>query len=157
MRSLAPPADAMAPKTKIPNSGLYECIKRFSRPSLSVTAAEIPQVHKLAVICDKFMEQRVQALVQGCGNRPLLRSYSSDGTPIKTQYKMRKTTDKVKVTRAGKAVKEYLIQVAFFREAPALGGRPTSVVRFKPPLAMTHGKTASAQFAAGLEFGPTLR
>ena len=58
--------------------------------------------------------------------------------------------------RSGKGSIEYLVQTVYYRYYDRALKANTAVL-IRDPLPLTHGKTALALFAAGLEFDPTLR
>ena len=103
-----------------------------------------------------FLNERVHNVIREAGEAPILSSYSSDGTPIKTVQRMVAADDKHRVVRKGGSGMEYLVE-RFFVSAKKKFGQPVAAVSFRDPVPMTAGKSAWAIFACGRQFMPTVR
>ena len=82
----------------------------------------------------------------------MLRSFSSDCTPIKTSMAVRFRV----VARFGFKCCEFLMRVCFYRYHTDLGGTEDAVV-LGNPVPLTNGKSVDAQFTAGLTLSSSLR
>lgn len=111
---------------------------------------------KLSKVLQDFVEGRASSMIQDAQNLPILMSYSSDGTPIRTTMRVTSKHGTDVKTKVGKSTKEYLCQVAFYRTIDATGEASTTAV-MRGPLPLTHGKSCESIFAAGRSFCQTLR
>lgn len=131
-------------------------MRRYAQVSLVLGRAERAELERACEILKWYLASRARQLVVEAYGRPVLISYSSDGTPIKTQERIsRRLTKKMHVQRVGGAATEYLIQQCFVRYFDAHQVPRTAVV-LRDPLPLTEGKSAWAVFAAGRDFFPTL-
>ena len=79
--------------------------------------------------CDKLTEVlkyhlglEVRQLVADARGRPILSSYSNDGTPLRVTHRQTTTGSMGKITREGGAMHELLVQRAVYRTRDDTGG-----------------------------------
>lgn len=89
-------------------------------------------------------------------DRPLLLSYSGDGTPVQTKVNFSFGSGESMVRRSGYSTKEYYVHNCFamFKDEAR---QPQVRVLLRDPVPMTDGKTASAAAAIGMDFLPDPR
>eukprot|EP00969_Alexandrium_andersonii_P341100 15077681-Alexandrium_andersonii.AAC.1 len=132
-------------------------VKEFCGVGVVLDTPERREVEKVVEVCKVFFKQQAEQLVQAANGLPVLRSYSSDGTPLHTRARFStQVGQQQKVVREGGQTHEYLVQQAFLRYIDASGAAHTVPV-LRDPLPLTHGKGGWAVFQAGIEFLPTLR
>lgn len=108
--------------------------------------------HRLCAVIVAFLEASVRQLLQYCCDRPVLVSYGSDGTPLKTRHSIsQQLSQHTTIRRSGFSGHELVLQNVFFRST-TVSGEP--LVRFLavPPRPMDDGKTAWHFFQAYSEF-----
>ena len=110
----------------------------------------------MAQCCQDHSTEKVKDLLGQAQRRAVLRSFSSDGTPLKTSIAAKSKVGLTQLTRVGMRSLEHLIRVCFYRYINDLG-QPVDAVQLAPPVPLTHGKSVDAQFTAGLDLGPSLR
>ena len=137
-------------------SSMFETIRKYSQTSASVPKDDTNGVFKLCICLKDFLKQNARDLVQDAADLPVLCSYSSDGTPIRTTMRITAALGKGTRRREGKATHEYLMQLAFYRSLD-LGGDSKTAVVMTGPVPLTHGKSSNAIFACGRSFFKTLR
>ena len=145
-----------ASSTQQDQINLFELVRKYSQSTASITNKDDKSMFKLAACCKDFLQQKASTLLLNALNMPVLCSYSSDGTPIRTNMSIRVQHGNTTTSRSGKATKEYLLQLAFYRTLDMSGAAKTVVV-MKGPLPLTEGKSANAQFVSGRDFFKTLR
>ncbi len=114
------------------------------------------EAQTLSLCLANYLVARAKAAVMDSDQAPLLRSYSSDGTPLRTQLRVCLAHCDENVKREGKRTLEYLMQLAFYRFRD-FAGQWHDRCLFKPPLPLTEGKATPALFAAYIAFDKTLR
>lgn len=134
-----------------------EMCRRFAKASL-VDKEGRRNIGMLCELLKSFLRRKALELIETAGGRPILLSYSSDGTPLTTRERLRLRLNgtAAPVVRVGGSSQEYLIQQVFVRRLDVDGNSRTEVV-LREPLPFTSGKAAWAVFAAGRDFFPTLR
>ena len=142
----------MAPKkAAAPAPGpqpLAGLLSEFAKPSLSADKQQVFQLTKIAITAQDYLRERLADVIADAGDRPVLLSYSSDGTPLRTHIKTTQKVGDLTIRREGKQTLEYLGQVAFARFLDStITHRSTCVL--VPPTPLTHGKTAPAIYFAG--------
>lgn len=109
--------------------------------------------------CKAMLSSQAARFIVEAGNRPLLLSYSNDGTPCKSRHKV-EGKDPAKpeksFTRSGFKTPEVLVQQVFLRRLDPAGGC-TSKCLMREPLALTEGKSGAAIFAVSQAWCPLLR
>ena len=135
---------------------ITDLIRTLAKPSSSHTSTQRSQVPKLCSFLYDSLYAGALQLVADAGVRPTLAYYSCDGTPIRTHLKAKAHVGCLTIRREGKQTQEYLAQVCFLRYADT-ATRTNSKCIFAPPLPMTEGKSAQAQFQAGLQVSVNLR
>ena len=102
-------------------------------------------MHQVAIGCQEHTKHLAAQLIKEAAGKPILRSYSSDGTPMKTAIAHKFKLGMHKIHRVGMKSLEYLLRV------------PHDACHLAPPIPLTNGKHFDTQFASGLDFGPSLR
>ena len=112
-------------------------------------------MERLLVAGKAMLEASVRKHINDAGELPVLVSYSSDGTPIKSthtvQYNLATTGEKSR--KRGHRQDEVLIQQAFVRYFDAAGHCHTKVL-LREALPLVHGKGGAANFACTREWCP---
>ena len=114
------------------------------------------EVDKLAEVLKHFTVAEARQLVADAHGRPIICSYSNDGTPMRTTTRVVSSGSLGKVKRVGGVGHELLVQRALFRTRGSLGDWHT-VMQVRDPLPLVHGKGGDAIFSAATEFLKTLR
>ena len=109
-----------------------DAICKYGKAGYSLTGGDRHDLPKLVEALKALFQQRASGLVLQTGGRPMLRSYSSDGTPLTVRERVVATHCAVRVVRVGGRGIEFLLQVAFARFADAEGKRHTRVVLRDP-------------------------
>ena len=132
--------------------------KRFAWVcSRASSKADLRNLQKLCEVVKSYMVSKAHQLVAEAGHMPVLVTYASDGTPLRVRQRMVLNAGVGSVTAArGKATDEYLVQIAFLRYLD-IDGQSHNTVVMREPLALTHGKSAMALFAAGQGLLPPVR
>ena len=96
---------------------IEDLVARYSKAvSGSLRTKERTEVLKLAEVLKAYSWGQANRLVMESGNKPLLYSYSADGTPITTKEKVvKRLAGKTKVRRVGSSTSEFLVQQGFVR------------------------------------------
>lgn len=104
------------------------------------------------------MEQSAKDLVLSASGRPVLCSYSSDGTPMKTAIRVVSDGDihKSSVVRHGRDCTEFLLQRSWYKTLNFKGEAVLSVL-IKDPLPLSDGKGADNCYTAAVRFAPLLK
>ena len=109
------------------------------------------QVDKLTEVLKAHSKLEARQLVVEAQGSPVLCSYSNDGTPVRTTVRKTTTGTMGRVVRMGGAGHELLCQRAVFRARGSTGEWKT-VMLFRDPLPLVHGKGGDAIFGAAVEF-----
>eukprot|EP00971_Amphidinium_carterae_P338831 6476353-Amphidinium_carterae.1 len=134
-----------------------EIVLEYGRPSCVVDKSEQTVVERASVILEDFLKQDFGAEVSSSLDLPLLRSFSTDGTPLKLKTQVSASSNQgIKVQRTGARGVELLCCIAFLRRH-GLDGRPVTKIQLAPPYPLEFGKNALALQACVQDFGPTLR
>lgn len=107
----------------------------------------------------KDMQQRqVSGFVEEAGQRPLLISYSNDGTQCRSMAKMKTPLPDATAAGAtkGRQTVEVLVQQVFMRYMDASGACKSRVLT-REPLHLSKGKSGAAIFSCSKDFIPLLR
>ena len=105
-----------------------------------------------------MLNQQAGAFVESAGQRPLLISYSDDGTPVsKAGYTLQYSEPTGhKASRRGNQGVEVLVQQVFLRFIEPTGECKSRCL-LREPVALTYGKKGDAIFACGRDLYPTVR
>lgn len=130
----------------------------FAKPGASLSdRSDRRDVQRLSEVSKAFLQGKVHDLISAHANdKPLVRSYSSDGTPILLNRAWTRMLGSRVIHRHGKASQEYMVERTFYRGANAEGEELTAVV-FRDPFALSDGKTGWHLMACQLEASPSLR
>lgn len=127
----------------------------LGRPSKVYNDQDADVAAKCAEIAKDTMHGRVRSMIAQAAGRPVLVSYSCDGTPIRAcKYFNERKADGSWMRRAGGAETEFLLQRAWLKTGSLLGPEITAPM-VGEPLAMNYGKSAFAHFCAADAFMPT--
>ena len=133
-----------------------QLIRNWSAPSRVASGEEGRVCDKLTEVLKQHLKLETRQLVTDARGRPILCSYSNDGTPLRAVTRKTTTGSMGKVTREGGAGHELLVQRAVYRTRDSTGGWKT-LMDMRDPLPLVHGKGADAIFSAAAEFQKTLR
>eukprot|EP00974_Lingulodinium_polyedra_P130659 11214688-Lingulodinium_polyedra.AAC.1 len=98
-----------------------------------------------------MLRSQGEDLIRESNNLPLLSSYSSDGTPLKTHRRIPlKSASGPKTRRSGQQPVEVLVQNQYLRCFDG-GGAPRSVAVIQDPVPFTRGRSGAALFACAKE------
>ena len=126
-------------------------LKRWSSVVLAHESYEVPSLVKLAGSLRTFMRAKCIQLIRDARDRPVLLSYSGDGTPIRTKVRSAVGSQGVVCSRFGYNTQEYYIQNEFCLYFDC-GDVPNIAVILGDPAPMTSGKTAPATAGFGVAF-----
>ena len=140
----------------LPPKTIADRIRLWSQVHKVADMKGLREVEKLAEVLKHTTRAEAFELVAGAQGRPMLCSYSNDGTPIRTTTRVVTSGSLGKVRRVGGAGHELLVQRAVFRTRGGTSGWQT-VMMVRDPLPLVHGKGADAIFSASVEFLKTLR
>ena len=135
---------------------LIDEVLLLAKPSGTLSERQRHLLPQLVESLKSLLQEKARILVHNAAGRPLLRSYSSDGTPLKVKQRVVATSGTRKVIREGGHAHEFLLEVGFLRYEEA-DGRCETFVAMRCPLPLTSGKDGWCLFAAARAFLPTLR
>lgn len=135
------------------SGGVENLVLQFASPTAIVPTDKARRMAMLVEVCKSWLRRKALAFVALATGRPLLSSYSSDGTPLTTRERWHhRAGDQHIVHRHGGASHEFLIQRLF------LAFRSDGELRLRTlvsePVPLTKGKGASQVFACGRVFFP---
>ena len=136
----------------------YLTIQKLARPASSDIKPWDNTAFQTAEVAKQVLLTKASSLVASVPKMPILRSFSSDGTPVSNNVKRQpKSLPGYDSTRKeGKGTLEYLVQTCFYRYFDHHGTAHSACV-LRDPVPLTKGKTALAIFANYLNFNPSLR
>lgn len=134
----------------------FDRLGRLAQPSMIAARSERREIAKMANLVSDMMYAEVRAWSEAAGEDAAMQVYSGDGTPVRTTKRRTVRLFGKQAKRSGKNTNEYFIQTAFFRFIDATGAHHSQMM-FAPPLALTKGLGADAQYSAGVRFSQTLR
>ena len=134
----------------------FERLSELSKPSLIAARSLRRDICKMANLCSDMLYHAIVEWSQEAGESPAMLAYSGDGTPVSIVKRVKIRLWGKHGHRQGRNTDEYYIQSAFFRFLDQHGQHHTRFL-CAPPLALTKGLGADAQFAAGCRFSKTLR
>ena len=137
-------------------ASVADLVKKYAQVGLTLKKPEEYEVQKLAEVLKQFSQEQVVDLVARACHRPVLCSYSNDGTPLTAKIRFQSGFGNMKVRREGGDDEELLVQRAMYRFVDGAGASHTAV-QMRDPLPLRHGKTGDAICAASLAFFKTLR
>ena len=88
---------------------------KYSVVGLVLDKEGMYEVAKATEICKWFLKDKVKHLVDRCNGRPMLMSYSSDGTPLHTRNRHHIEVVGQQTSRSGGASKEFFVQQCLVR------------------------------------------
>ena len=129
---------------------------KYGKPSYVLVGNDRHEMPQLVEVLKQFLRQYGEAFIKGADGLPILRSYSSDCTPVKVKQRITAKLGPTRVHRVGGMSVELLMEVVFLRYVDLDDQCHTHVV-LRDPLPLTHGKSGLALFAASRQFFPTAR
>ena len=126
------------------------------KPGKTLSPTERHKAAQLTEGLKAFLHDQASSFVVESGVLPILRSYSSDCTPIKAKKRIVASAGEMRVVRVGGSGQEYLLQAGFLQYQNAQGDWKIVVV-LRDPVLMSTGKGHLKLFAAGRAFLPMLR
>ena len=131
-------------------------IRRYANVQLVVPDKEAADVYKVCEVTKQFFRSQGPSMVAWAAGRPLLHSYSCDGTPCRAKkYCFAEVAGRT-LRRAGGDTAELLVQRTLLRAAKATGEVKTAAI-LSDPMPMTRGKKLPAQFSCCLRHWQSLR
>lgn len=129
----------------------------YAKPSASHVSAQARRsIDKMCEVCKMVMQLRVRELLRRhCNDYPLVRMYTSDGTPLLVNKSWRRVLGSSTIRRHGRAASEYLVERTFFKGRDA-EGHVLTAVSFRDPLPLS-SKAAWGLFSCMQASSPTLR
>ncbi len=117
-------------------------IKEWCGPGAQLSEADVLECARIVESGQEHLRNKQQAMVKEYCRWPMLRSYSSDGTPIQSRrrFSAKAPVGGSRVRRSGRGTDEWLVQHQFTRVLTATGHKST--VLLAEPLALTEGKGA---------------
>ena len=136
----------------------FLAIKKLAKPASSDTPPWDSQAFQTIEVAKQVLLTKAASLVGSAQGLPILRSFSSDGTPVSTKlhHHLSGLPSTSAKSRAGTATPEYQVQTCFYRYFDYHGSAHSACV-IRDPLPLTHGKSALAIFANYLKFNSCLR
>lgn len=132
-----------------------DLVEKFGKASAVIPTEDYSSMVRLCEVVKDFMHGGLRGFVQDAAGLPVLRSFCSDGTPIRTWQRWRHVSATIgNVYRQGGSSLEFLVQRAFFMFPAAKGYKMYTVM--DEPLPLHNGKKAWQLFLAGKSFVPSL-
>ena len=148
---------AMAASSSSGGGSLAQLYLDYARPHKVLSKEEAAVAAKLCEVGKAFLWQRAKDMVKESGDRAILFSYGSDGTPVLTQLTIvRQLSEHQNFSRRAGDGTELLVERAFVKFTDALGKNRMTCL-FRDPRPMSKGKSTWHQFTAACEFFPLLR
>ena len=134
-----------------------DLVREFAQPHKVLSSTERHIAARLCEATKACLLDILKDTVASAGHNPCLMTYSSDGTPLKTQERFtHKMGSGPTVYRKGGSSLEFLSEKVFVKHVD-IEGRSANAVYFRDPLPLLNGKSGWAIYAAGRELIPTLR
>ena len=117
---------------------------KLCKTSLVLTSTESDLCFKFAEVLKAQQAAKVRELIQSCAEQPLLCSYSSDATPLRTSVRFvhaGSSVDGSHLVRSGKSLQEYLVQRAFYKYID-VHQKQHLAVNISEPVCLGKGKKA---------------
>lgn len=139
------------------DSSLRELAVELSRASAVLTKAQVGHVMKLCEVVKHQLQSKVDTLLSKASGRPVLMSYSSDGTPMKTAARVSSEglVPGTALIRRGRDCVELLLQRGWYKTFGA-NGQTLVAALLRDPVPLTHGKSAWHLYSAARSFAPFL-
>ena len=131
-------------------------VRQWSRIS---TCHSKDDLRVLAVLVESgkaFLKRRAESFIKALDDRPLLMSYSGDGTPIKTKTSASFSSDGTTVIRCGSGSQEYYVHNCFLM-CMSTDRKLSGVAILDEPRPMTNGKASPACASFAREMLPKPR
>ncbi len=132
-------------------AGLY---KEHSKAHKVLDWTEAKTAAKLCEIAKAFLWSKARALVEGAGNRPVLLTYVSDSTPIRTTCAHTAGLQKMRKKKKKRAPGSRLLGGEGLPQDHYLCRHPLLCTLFRDPVGLTKGKDSWCQFTVACNFFP---
>ena len=149
-------AFAHAPLDHVTAEGVRDLYIEYGKATKVYRGHEFDVAKKLAVVLRDFFKEQARTVVAKANGRPLLFSYSSDGTAYLCSEQATCMLAESKHHRDGRVLCEFLMERGCLRTRLAIG-EVLSCILVAAPRLLLHGKDAWTQFSAACEFTPTVR
>jgi len=126
------------------------CLQKWRSPTLSHTDSELLSIFSLAEAVKAHLKTKFIRAIQEAEHRPLLCSYSGDGTPVQTKVTKSVAHGSKRCRRAGYTTHEYFVQNLFLLFFVGTTAHVSAL--FGDPVPMTFGKKIEAAAAIGVHF-----
>ena len=136
--------------------GIRTLYIEYGKASKVYNRLDLTVARKLAIVLRDFFKEQARLLVATASDRPLLFTYSSDGTSYLCNRPTRFVMAQSKQHRDGRVLCEFLLERGFLRTRTPTG-QVVSCILVAAPRLMLGGKAVWQQFAAACEFSPTVR
>lgn len=90
---------------------------QYSQPSLVLGDTQVRRVHKLCEVFKAWLLNHRETWLRRRSGRPILESYASDCTPLKTVEIYKQGMADIAVSRSGRSSREWLVQRLFLTDA----------------------------------------
>ena len=140
------------------DASLRDIAQGLSKASVVLSKTAVAQVMKLCEILKVHLRRKAATLIAKSSGRPVLYSYSCDGTPMRASVRISSEAFAPHTTqdRRGKHCVEFLLQRGWYKTFGS-SGEAELVPILGDPRPMTHGKSIWHFFAAAREFAPLLQ
>ena len=116
-----------------------ELIRKYAHVHTVLSDSEKLEVQKLAEIIKMFSKSQAEALVESAAGRPVLCSYSNDGTPLTAKQRITSGDPNEPVVREGGDYQELLVQRIIYRYMGG-GGVAKTAVMIRDPTILKYGE-----------------
>ena len=124
-------------------TGVHEIFQQWSSPTRSSTKSDNHGLHRLTEATKAYLKTKFVASFEEAGGRPLVLSYTADGTPVQTKVTVSQKSASSGQLRSGYGTHEYYVQNCFLLFKDASGCEKVRVL-LRDPLPMTRGKALQA-------------
>lgn len=134
----------------------HQLLDEWRSPVQQHGGDELVKLQRVTEACKSFLRLRFLQSIKDAANRPLLLSYSADGTPVRTKVNITQRSESSSCRRGGYGTKEYYVQNCFLMFRDESGGLTVRAL-LRDPIPMTEGKTVRATAAMAVDFVPNPR
>ena len=136
--------------------GVEESLLQWGKPSRTHSPGDLEHLQRVIEACKLHMRGALRELMRQAEHRPLLLSYSGDGTPLGSRRCVTTKSGDSSITRNTRRSDEYYVHnlIAMYRDGM---GRTHSTILMDDPRPMTAGTTAAAEITFAIEMIPNSR
>ena len=129
-----------------------QLLKRFCQPGANPDGrTERRDVEKLCEVGKIFLAANVREMVaQHDMGRPLVRFYSSDGTPLLLNRQWVRQLGGTTVRRRGKACEEFMVERTYWQTIDHVTGKEVMSVQYREPYTLSSGKKVGTSWLVPL-------